>query len=417
MIARFGDGRDWFFEKRFGLFIHWGLYALPAWHEQVQWRKGMPRREYEKLLQQFNPIRYAPDAWLDLAQEAGMEYVTFTTKHVDGFCLWNTAQHDYNVMNTPYGKDVLGMLAEACHRRGFPLCLYYSLADMHHRHYPNQGRNYERPGPEEGDEPHTEVYLAALKEQIRELCTGYGEIHGIWWDANMGRWRDPSFRELIRALQPKAIINNRGFDDGDFSTPERDYDKALGAILAFDRPTEACQAVGSQSWGYREDEDYYADRYLIQSIDRTMARGGNYLLNVGPMADGTIAAEDVRILRKIGGWYRSVKEAFGQSKPASHLIENSDVLLTRRGNTLYVHLHKPPTITSVLLKPLAVLPRKATLLNTGAPVQTVVDSLPKLYPDRNEYLRIRNLPVNDAQDTVLVVKLQFDELPGGPDEK
>ena len=118
MIKPFGDGRDWFFRKRFGMFIHWGLYAIPAWHEQILWRGDVKRRAYEKLVDEFNPRRFNPDAWLDVLQEAGMEYLCVTTKHHDGFCLWDTAYTDYNVMRSPYGKDIIGMLAEACHRRG-----------------------------------------------------------------------------------------------------------------------------------------------------------------------------------------------------------------------------------------------------------------------------------------------------------
>lgn len=118
MFQRFNDGRDWFFQKRFGLFVHWGLYAIPAWHEQILWRGKMRRKDYEKLIHAFNPVRFEPDAWLDHMQEAGMEFVVFTTKHHDGFCLWDTEYTDYNVMNTPYSKDVVGMLADACRARG-----------------------------------------------------------------------------------------------------------------------------------------------------------------------------------------------------------------------------------------------------------------------------------------------------------
>lgn len=182
MIERFGDGRDWFFDRPYGLFVHWGLYAIPAWHEQLQWRGPVPRNDYAKLCEQFDPVRFDPDAWLDLAEEAGMEYLCFTTKHHDGFCLWDTKQTDFNVMHTPHGRDVLGRVADACHRRRMPLCLYYSVVDWHHRNYPNQGRHHELPGPLPGDEPDLERYMAFLVEQVRELCTQYGEIHGFWWD-------------------------------------------------------------------------------------------------------------------------------------------------------------------------------------------------------------------------------------------
>lgn len=414
MIPRFGDGRDWFLEKRFGLFVHWGLYAIPAWHEQDQWRRGVPRKEYQKLVHQFNPVKYDPDAWLDLAEEVGMEYICITTKHHDGFCLWDTALTDCNVMNAPYGKDVLRLLAEACHRRDFPLCFYYSVVDWHHPNYPNQNRSHELAGPEEGDEPDFDEYMEFLNSQVRELCTQYGELHGFWWDMNVTGHRDPSVNDMIRSLQPKAVINNRGFDDGDYGTPERDYDESAGEIRVYEKLTEHCQAMGRESWGYREDEDYYADRYLMQSVDRALAKGANYLLNVGPLADGMMPPESTRILRRIGEWYQTVREAFDRTVPASHMVDNQDVLLTRKGNTLYVHLSRDPRLARVLLRPINTLPRQATLLNTGEEVEARVEYIPSQFLERHnrkEYLRLRNLPVNELLDTVLIVKLEFDTPP------
>ena len=249
-IKRFGDGRDWFFKNCFGMFVHWGLYAIPAWHEQHQYRGRVERAEYVKLLKQFNPKQFDPERWLDLMQETGMKYLCITSKHCDGFCLWDTRQTTYNVMNTPYKRDILGMLSEACHKREIPLCLYYSIADWNHPNYPNEGRQHEIP-PQPGDSPDWEKYLEFLKAQVRELCTNYGKIHGFWWDANVPKYKDTSINAMIRQLQPDAVINNRGFDDGDFGTPERDYQK--DESVSFDHPTEANQAVGMESWGYRSD--------------------------------------------------------------------------------------------------------------------------------------------------------------------
>ena len=195
MIPRFGDGCDWFF--RIALVCSYTGVFTPyrASMNSTSSVWGVPRREYEKLMCQFNPVQFDPDRWLDLAAQVGMQYVCFTTKHIDGFCMWNTAHTSYNIMNTPYGKDVLGMLAEACHRRGFPLCLYYSCADMHHPSYPNAGRSYELPQPDPGYEPDFGKYMEFVKAQVHELCTNYGEIHGFWWDANMTGHRDPSMNE------------------------------------------------------------------------------------------------------------------------------------------------------------------------------------------------------------------------------
>jgi alpha-L-fucosidase len=406
-IPRFGDGRDWFFEKRFGMFVHWGLYAIPGWHEQHQWRGRVPREQYVQLARHWNPVKYDPDAWLDLAEAAGMKYLCLTTKHHDGFCLWDTQQTAYNTMNTPYGKDILRMLADACHRRRFPLCLYYSIADWHHPNYPNQGRHHELP-PQPGDQPDWDKYLEFLRAQVRELCTNYGQIHGFWWDMNVPEHVDPSMNAMIRRLQPGAVINNRGFDEGDFGTPERDYER--DESVAFDRPTEACQSVGIESWGYRRDEDYYTDRHLLRSIDRYLARDANYLLNVGPMPDGTIPPQAAAILERIGVWYQKIRESLEGVRPASHLTTNRNVLLTRRGNTLYVHLHKDPATDAVKLKPLAVAPRRATLLNTGQNVDCAVELVPSEHVAQLPCLRLRKLPVNESANTVLVVKLEFDDL-------
>jgi alpha-L-fucosidase len=404
-IPRFGDARDWFFEKRFGMFVHWGLYAIPGWHEQHQWRARVPRAEFVKLAAQWNPVKFNPEAWLDLLQEAGMKYICLTTKHHDGFCLWDTKETAFNTMNTPCRRDILGMLAQACHQRRLPLCLYYSIADWNHPHYPNLGRHHELE-PQPQDSPDWEKYLAFLRAQVRELCTNYGTIHGFWWDMNVPKHRDPSINALIRQLQPAAVINNRGFDDGDFGTPERDYEKDEAS--AFSRPTEACQSVGMESWGYRRDEDYYTDRHLLRSIDRYLARDANYLLNVGPRPDGAIPKESADILRRIGKWYRAVSESLEGVQPASHLTSNRNVMLTRRDRTLYVHLNKDPQGDGVKLKPIQAMPVRATLLNDGRRLKCVVNLTPADHQERRPCLRITGLPVNDLPNTVLVIRLDFD---------
>lgn len=175
------------------------------------------------------------------------------------------------------------------------------------------------------------------------------------------------------------------------------------------RPTEACQSIGIESWGFRQDEDYYTDRHLQRSITKYLARGANYLLNVGPLSDGTIPPEAAAILRRIGNWYRAVREAFENVEPVSHLITHRNVLLTRRDNTLYVILHREPIGEGVKLKPLQVAPRSATLLNTGQSVQWALNLVPSEHVEQKVYLRLSKLPVNKFSNTVLVVRLKFDE--------
>lgn len=405
---RFGDGRDWFFENRFGMFVHWGIYAIPGWHEQHQYRLKIERSEYVKLVNQWNPTKFDPNQWLDLLEEGGMKYLCVTAKHCDGFSLWDTAQTSYNVMNTPYKRDIIGMLANACHKRNIPLCLYYSIVDWNNPNYPNQGRAHElQPQPQ--DSPDLEKYLGFLKKQVKELCTNYGDIHGFWWDANRLGVKDPSINDMIRKLQPKAVINNRGFDEGDFSTPERDYEK--DDKMSFDRPVEACQSIGIESWGYRKNENYYNDRHLIRSIDRYLSRGANYLLNVGPDPKGLIPNQSAGIVRNIGKWYESVKESLENVETASSLTTNQNVMLTKRKNTLYVHLNKDPEGNVVKLRPFKVAPKSAVLLNDGRKVDIEVDLAPQDHVDKQAYLRLTNLPTNEMNNTVLVIKMEFDRPP------
>lgn len=410
--VRFGDGRDWFQQARFGLFIHWGLYAIAGWHEQHVFRKHMTRAAYVPFLRRFNPVRFNPDAWLDQAEAAGMRYVCFTTKHIDGFCLWDSALTDFKITRTPYGKDVLALLAAACHRRKFPLCLYYSVVDDHQPHYPHAGRSYEFPSPQPGDQPDLEKYGEFMKGQLRELCTRYGQIHGFWWDGNVLKLCDPSFNALIRQLQPGIVINNRGMDDGDFGTPERDWDESVNSALAFSRPIEACQSIGYQSWGWRKDEDYYSDAHLTGSIQKILAKGGNFLLNVGPKADGTFPRQAQQRLARLGRWYGAVKEAFLDATPAHELLSEHDVLLTRRDNTLYVHLHRQPVTNAVYLHPIVDLPRRAVVLNTGRAVRVDVVDLPWLHHKTpNRCLRLSALPVDRRSLVGWVIKLEFERLP------
>ena len=409
LVPRFGDARDWWFQKRFGMFVHWGLYAIEGWHEQLEWRGGMPRKQFEaKYFHQWNPQHYDPDAWLDLAQSAGMEYICFTTKHHEGFCQWDTKLTDFNVMNTPYGKDVLRQLADACHRRNFPLGLYYSVVDWHSPLYPNQGRSHELQ-PQPGDHPDLAGYVEFVRGQVRELCTNYGEISCFWWDMNVTGHVDPSMNAMIRQLQPSAVINNRGFDAGDYGTPERDYDRNWDDPQVFKQRVEACQSVGMESWGFRKEEDFYSHRHLTASIAKYRARDANYLLNAGPDANGIIPEQPAAILHRIGGWFGQVREAFDDAIPASSLTGNRSALLTRKGTSLYVIMHQPIEGEEVRLRPLAARPKRAVLLNDGRPVDWRVDIAPMEWTDHKPYLRLHKLPVEEFAGTTMVVRLDFDE--------
>ncbi len=407
---RFYDARDWFLQKRFGMFIHWGLYAIPAWQEQVLWRGKMPRKDYEPFMHVFNPVKFDPNQWLDSMQEAGMEYICFTTKHHDGFCMWDSVYTDYKVTNTPYGKDIVGLLSEACHKRGIPFGMYYSIPDWHHKNYPNQGRHHEMFGPRAGDEPDYDKYIDYMEKQVVELLTNYGEVSQLFWDVNVLEYNNLQFNDRIRKLQPSMVINDRGPANGDFRTPERHLPEGM----EFPVRTEAVQSMGRESWGYKADEDYYSHKYLIQSIDRSLSMGGNYLLNVGPRADGTFDERDIRSIRMLGAWYARVRESYEDAYPATTIITQAtenmrdEVLLTRRGNTIYVHLYKDIQCSAVILKPLNILPTRAVLLNDGRELETRVDLLPSHHRER-PYLRLRGVPVNEYNHEVMVIRLDFDE--------
>lgn len=409
MSFPFGDPRDWFAEARFGLFVHWGLYAVDGWHEQQHYRLRMGRAAYRALLPRFNPRGFDPDAWLDLAEACGLRYLVVTAKHIDGFCLFHSAVSDFTVAATPYREDLIARIATVCHRRGFPFGVYFSALDNLQPFYPRAGRPHESP-PEPGDAPDLDRYMAFVRAQVRELCTRYGELRVFWWDANRTGIADRSINDMIRSLQPACVINDRGWDAGDFGTPERSYDAAADAVTAFTRRTEACESVGSQSWGYRTDEDYFTPRYLAGRMDLMLAKGANYLLNVGPDARGRIPAPQRRILRRIGAWYGRVREAFEGTTLAGDLTSNREVLLTRRENTVYVHLNALPRTTAVLLRPLNTVPRRATLLNTGEPVACDVNRLPILHHEPvTTCLRLHSLPVERLAGEVPVVRLEFED--------
>ena len=401
MIPRFGDGRDWFFEKRFGLFVHWGIYAVAGWHEQLQWRAAMPQADYVKLAEQFNPTCFDPDEWLRLAKTAGMEYLVFTTKHHDGFCMWDTAGTDFNVMHTPYGRDILAELAAACQRQGVLLGLYYSCPDWHHPNAINLGGDHQLDQPNPGDQPDLMKYLDYVRTQIRELGTNYGRIAAFFWDIPP-RLHVPDLNETLRALQPGIMINDRGFGPGDYCTPERD----VPAGQVFTKPTEACQSVGAQSWGFRRDEDYFTPDFIIRSMDKVFAMGGNYLLNVGPRPDGAIPPEAAALLTQVGAWHERVRESIAGTEPAPGMVANPEILTTRRGDTLYLHLPNGLSATGLCLPPLRARPQRAILLNTGAPVRAEVEQPPSMFR-KGACLHLSGLPADGLRGQAAVFRLDF----------
>lgn len=398
-------------KNRFGLFIHWGLYAATGLHEQALSRYDMPYAEYEALAQSFCPDAFDPDAWVSLAKEAGMEYICFTTKHHDGFCLWDTKQTDYNVMHTPYGKDILAALAAACRRQGMRLSLYYSLPDWHHETAYNaksspmhqwKSKNHEKADPE--------AYIAFVKAQITELLTGYGEIYTLFWDIPPC-FEDKSVNALVRRLQPQILINNRGYDEGDFATPEREVPSGERFLTM----TEACQSVGEQAWGFREDEDYFSARFLSSSVDKIMAMGGSYLLNVGPMANGKLPARAEALVRKVGDWYLRVREGLTETEAPVEkyaLFGNAPYVVAERNGFSYFHFYQGLNTSAFTFADPAVREiKEARLLNSGEALCVRRAPLPMKTDERmiasTPYVSVTGIPVDDYAAEPLVVRIAW----------
>ena len=397
-------------QNKFGMFIHWGIYALTELQEQAFARYDMDREEYESLAAKFNPEKYDPEEWVLLAKNAGMKYICFTTKHHDGFCMWDTKYSDYNIMNTPYGKDVLKMLADACHKHGMLLSLYYSNPDWHHpsAYNPNSTHQWKvvNPGADDFD-----TYKTYIRNQITELLTNYGPIYTLFWDIPPGV-EDRSMNEYVRSLQPGIYINNRGFDEGDFSTPERDMqkDETFGR---YPKMVEACSAVGVQSWGYRKDEDFYSYRHLMSAIDKTMARGGSYLLNIGPKADGSLDPEHAERIRCIGDWYNRMEGALEEHEADDYDYQvhaSGDCIATKKNGKTYFHFFNGTRGTAVAITNFPSLPKKVRLLNTGAELPFAAEVLPDYFKKgraEHIYLHIRKIPVDDLASEPIVLEVEW----------
>ena len=393
------------FDRRLGMFVHWGIYSVGGWHEQEQMRKGMDRAEYEKCAGRFTAEKFDADALVGAADSAGAEYIVFTSKHHDGFCMWDTATTDYKVTNTPARRDILAELAAACRRRGMKLGLYYSNPDWHHPNAHNDRSSHQIP-LQDGDRPDMERYIAYVKAQVTELLSNYGEIVCFFWDIPTKVDR-PEMDELVRRLQPGIMVNNRGWGNkatSDYSTPERS--RAAGGDGR--RHVEACDSVGAQSWGYRANEDYRTLRYLTGSIDGFLAGGGNFLLNVGPKPDGTLPAEATALLAKVGAWHAKVRESFKGVETVTNLVADSSCIVTRRGGDMYLHYPDGLSATGVDLAPMDAPPASATLLNTGEPVAFSIDMMPRNYWPGGlcrPTLHLRGLPADALTGEAVVIKL------------
>jgi alpha-L-fucosidase len=386
----------WFDEARFGMFIHFGLYALLGRGEWVMYEQNIPRREYERLLRRFNPRKFDADAWVDLAVESGARYVTVTAKHHDGFCLFDSALTDFKITNTPFGRDLIGELARACRRRGVRIVLYYSQPDWHHPNFVHRKGAFKDLQPPPADQrPDWPAYQKYLEGQVRELVTGYGRIDGIWFDGSHKserEWRGRRLYRLIKRHQPHAVVNDRA-RCGDFFTPERSLPDDLTGYLF-----EACEAVQTWHWGYQRQADLHNVPHLIESLVRMAAAGGNYLLNVGPRPDGTIPAAQAARMRMIGRWLRRCGEAVYATQACKLETPGRDVLATRRGNDVYLHLLRWPPTSRLIVPGVRSLPDAVRLLGSKRAIHA---------EQTRRGLKLTGLPALPVEDSVNVIRLRF----------
>ncbi len=359
------DRMDWWRDARFGMFIHWGLYAVPAgeWEgttnhaEWIRTTAQIPLETYDGFVEQFNPVDFDADEWVQIAKDAGMKYIVITSKHHDGFCLFDSEYTDFDIMSTPFKRDILGELADACAREDIVICWYHSIMDWHHPDYLPR-RNWETDRPTEGADfdSYVEDYL---KKQLAELTGNYGRIGVLWFD---GEWEDTWTHErgvdlynYVRGLQEGIIINNRvdkgrqgmagmtAGDEfkGDFGTPEQEI-PATG-LPGVD--WETCMTMNDH-WGYNKyDDNWKSSEELIRKLVDIASKGGNFLLNVGPKADGTFPAESIERLKAIGDWMEKYSESiYGTgASPFSNLDWGRCTIKQVGKNTrLYLHVFDWP---------------------------------------------------------------------------
>lgn len=345
----------WWREARFGMFIHWGLYSIPAgtWKGKTysgasEWliaQAGIPIQDWEPLQQQFNPVNYDPRAWARAAKAAGMKYVVITSKHHEGFALWDAPATTWDVAGTPYQRDLLKPLVEACRAEGLRIGFYYSIMDWHHPDYLPRKAWDPRPGVP-GDFPR---YVAWMKSQLRDLLTRYGKIDVLWFDGEWeNTWTDAAGIELermVRQIQPEIIINNRVAHSrsnapdapGDFGTPEQE----IPANGFPGQDWESCMTMNG-SWGFHaSDTNWKSPAQLIQNLVECTSKGGNYLLNVGPTSLGEIPTASLTRLRDVGEWMGRHGEAvYGAGAgPFPRALPWGRV--TRKGNHLYAVIFDP----------------------------------------------------------------------------
>ncbi len=417
----------WWREARFGMFIHWGLYAIPAgqWGDvntHGEWIRDtaqIPVADYDKFLTRFNPVKFNADEWVALAKDAGVKYIVITSKHHDGFCLFDSQYTDFDMMSTPFKRDIMKELAQACGKAGIRICWYHSIMDWHHRDYLPRRPWEKKERPEAGAD--FDRYISYKKNQLRELLTHYGPIGVLWFDGQWeGTWNNDLGRDLdayVRSLQPDIIINSRvgrgggtyGIDQsqgsmGDYGTPEQFIPET--AIPGLD--WEACMTMNDH-WGYNEsDANWKSGKQLLRMLIDIASKGGNFLLNVGPTAEGLIPQPSVERLRYMGAWLEVNGESIYGTQAGPFMQSPSWGRCTQKrlagGDArLYLHVFDNPPDGKLVLNGLLNQPLQAYLL-AGGPEHAVEA---KQLGDRVEVV----LPDSICAEDVFVVVLDLEGMP------
>lgn len=356
----------WFLEDRFGMFIHWGLYAIPGRDAWVRSDEQIPSEEYEVYLDQFQADLYAPREWAKMAKRAGMKYAVMTAKHHDGFCLFDSKLTDFKSTNAACRRDLVREFVDAMREEGLKVGLYYSLIDWHHQDYPKYDDLIHPMRKNEkfkNDVYNFDRYLEYMHGQIEELCSNYGKIDILWFDYSYENmrgetWKAKELVEMVRRYQPDVLIDNRletsgeGFGSivtehpnpwsGDFASPEQNIPpEGINNVLGEPVPWELCTTMNN-NWGYNpNDMDYKEPSLIIRKLVECVSKGGNMILNVGPDARGCFPQQSVNTLEEIGKWMDKNQDSIygctyaGIKKPEWGRY-------TKKGNTIYAHVFEQP---------------------------------------------------------------------------
>jgi alpha-L-fucosidase len=417
----------WWTEARFGMFIHFGLYALPARHEWVKNAEHIMDADYQRYFEHFNPDLYDPKAWVRAAKNAGMKYIVVTTKHHEGFCLWDSRYTDYKATKTPYGKDLIRPLVDAARAEGIKIGFYYSLLDWHHPEY-TVDQNHPQWGNaafmEKAKERDQKKYIAYLHNQVREILTEFGPIDVLFMDFSFpgkngkGRadWDSEKLIKMIRELQPGIIVDDRldlldvpgGWD---YRTPEQFMPRGWVTMDGRKVPWETCQTF-SGSWGYyRDEESWKSVRQLVSMLVETVSKGGNLILNVGPTSRGTFDGRAMDRLNGMGEWMKlNGRSVYGCTQAPSDIPVPQNCFLTYNPETsrLYVHVLEWP-IGALALDGLAGKVAYAQLLHDGSEIRFTTPEEVGFQPGRKEEKStntlVLSLPVKKPDVVIPVIEL------------